>query len=241
MTRYADLIERVAECRTVDSMSSELVAQAMLCGFDFVIANYLVRCPDNESGTLIDNYPIRWQTVSSALPNAVIANDPVLKHLDSSAQPIIWGAETYGQVDMLSTYEKCSSFGLGAGIALSLRGAQNDFLYFGFSLGDKQLSRECVLTEEIGALYSLACAAMGAMSILTQKNKAAHSDVVRLTAREAEALKWTRDGKSAEDCAELLNLSVSTVCFHLASARRKLKASTKHQAVLKAIQLGVLR
>ena len=48
------------------------------------------------------------------------------------------------------------------------------------------------------------------------------------------------DGKSAGDVAQILGLSEHTVVFHLRNVARKLDASTKHQAVLKALALGLI-
>ena len=67
-----------------------------------------------------------------------------------------------------------------------------------------------------------------------------HDEQPRLTPREIEILRWTMDGKSAWSVGEILGVSVHTVNFHLRNSMRKLDATTKHQAVLKAIALGLL-
>jgi DNA-binding CsgD family transcriptional regulator len=65
-------------------------------------------------------------------------------------------------------------------------------------------------------------------------------DVPRLTPREVEILRWTMEGKSSGVIGEILGISYSAVRFHIRNASRKLDVSSKHQAVLKALSLGIL-
>jgi transcriptional regulator EpsA len=62
-----------------------------------------------------------------------------------------------------------------------------------------------------------------------------------VTAREAEVLTWVRDGKTNDEIAAILGLSMLTVKNHLRNAMKKLVVRTRGQAVAKAIALGFLR
>jgi transcriptional regulator EpsA len=62
-----------------------------------------------------------------------------------------------------------------------------------------------------------------------------------ITAREVEVLTWVRDGKTNDEIAEILGLSMLTVKNHLRHAMKKLVVRTRGQAVAKAIALGFLR
>jgi transcriptional regulator EpsA len=62
-----------------------------------------------------------------------------------------------------------------------------------------------------------------------------------VTAREVEVLTWVRDGKTNDEIAEILGLSMLTVKNHLRHAMKKLIVRTRGQAVAKAIALGFLR
>ncbi|AWG45906.1 hypothetical protein AM586_28055 [Massilia sp. WG5] len=64
--------------------------------------------------------------------------------------------------------------------------------------------------------------------------------IVVLTAREKEVLKWTADGKTSEEAAGILNISVNTVNFHIKQTLTKLNAVNKTQAVVKALILKLL-
>lgn len=62
-----------------------------------------------------------------------------------------------------------------------------------------------------------------------------------VTPREVEVLTWVRDGKTNDEIAAILGLSMLTVKNHLRNAMKKLVVRTRGQAVAKAIALGFLR
>ena len=58
---------------------------------------------------------------------------------------------------------------------------------------------------------------------------------VALTQREKEVLKWASLGKTSWETSAILNISERTVNFHIENARKKLSASSKQHAVIKAL------
>jgi DNA-binding CsgD family transcriptional regulator len=65
--------------------------------------------------------------------------------------------------------------------------------------------------------------------------------VPRLTPRELEALQWTMQGKTAWEMGKILGISEQTAARHVNNAAQKLDCVNKHQAVLKALRLGMIR
>ena len=55
-----------------------------------------------------------------------------------------------------------------------------------------------------------------------------------------EVLRWTSEGKSAWEVSVILGMSEHTVNFHLRNLMAKLDVTSKHQAVLKAMSLGLI-
>jgi DNA-binding CsgD family transcriptional regulator len=62
-----------------------------------------------------------------------------------------------------------------------------------------------------------------------------------LTPREVESLRWTMDGKTAWEVGNILGISERTAVLHVNNAMHKLGCVNKHQAVLKALRLGLIR
>ena len=61
-----------------------------------------------------------------------------------------------------------------------------------------------------------------------------------LSQRERECLLWLAKGLQGESIAFAMNVTVDTVQFHLANARRKLNARTREHALAKAIIGGMI-
>jgi LuxR family transcriptional regulator len=60
-----------------------------------------------------------------------------------------------------------------------------------------------------------------------------------LTGREIEVLKWTADGKTSGEIADILAVSDNTVNFHIKNAVAKLGTSNKTAAAVRAAMLGL--
>lgn len=58
--------------------------------------------------------------------------------------------------------------------------------------------------------------------------------------REKSCLSWTALGKSSWEIGQILSISENTVVFHIKNAMRKLGASSRTLAAVKAIQLGLI-
>jgi len=63
----------------------------------------------------------------------------------------------------------------------------------------------------------------------------------RLTSRETDCLSWTARGKTALEIGKILSISERTVRFHLNNTTQKFKVTSKHEAVLRAVEVGALR
>lgn len=65
-------------------------------------------------------------------------------------------------------------------------------------------------------------------------------DLLHLSGRELECLRWVASGKETGEIAVILSISPHTVRDYLKSARHKLDCVTSAQAVSKAVKLGIL-
>jgi LuxR family transcriptional activator of conjugal transfer of Ti plasmids len=61
-----------------------------------------------------------------------------------------------------------------------------------------------------------------------------------LSDREKECLGWAAAGKSSWDIAVILSISENTVNFHVKNAMKKLGATRRTLAIVKAISLGLI-
>jgi DNA-binding CsgD family transcriptional regulator len=67
------------------------------------------------------------------------------------------------------------------------------------------------------------------------------ASIPSLSPRELESLRWTMEGKTAWEVGSMLGITERTAALHVNNASHKLGCVNKHQAVLKALRLGLLR
>lgn len=105
------------------------------------------------------------------------------------------------------------------------------------------------LQAVLGGLYTLSPAAARHLLALAGMTSAADAQgafgqpeppALALTGREREVLECLSDGLSYQDTASRLSLTVSTVQSHVRNLYRKLGASSKVGAVLRARTLGLI-
>ena len=63
----------------------------------------------------------------------------------------------------------------------------------------------------------------------------------KLSPRELDALRWTMDGKTGWEVGSIMGISERTAVLHISTGMHKLGCNNKHQAVLKALRLGLIR
>ena len=66
------------------------------------------------------------------------------------------------------------------------------------------------------------------------------SPIIKLTAREHEILNWISEGKTSQEVSSVLGISPKTVNLHAENIIRKLNASNRTNAVVRAISLGLI-
>lgn len=92
--------------------------------------------------------------------------------------------------------------------------------------------------EDDGSVLQLA--ALAAHERLCDLRKSEMQDSRSLSARETECLLWLSRGLRNDRIAERMRISPATVELHIANARKKLKSSTREQALVKAVMMGAI-
>ena len=65
-------------------------------------------------------------------------------------------------------------------------------------------------------------------------------EMIKFTQRELECLRWSASGKSSWDIASLMSCTEAGINAHFSRIRNKLGTSTRRQAIVKAIRLGII-
>ncbi len=161
--------------------------------------------------------------------------DPVLKFAAGTAQPFTWAQARRGREDerVSAFFEECRVLGVHSGLTIPLRNAahQLDLVSVSVRAKDKPPA------ARLPIVYAMAVQAWlrhSQLEVDLARPKA------KLSKRELECLKWMRDGKTNSEISEILGISEKTVEFHAANAFRALGVRSRLEAIVVALQTGVI-
>jgi DNA-binding CsgD family transcriptional regulator len=230
----------VLQAQDRDELRSEMVGFAQNLGFRTISATMVVEhlMGDPELITL-GNTPTDFNDAYNNRENW--KRDPVMQYCRHHSVPIIWNQSTYLEVGQGDVWEEQAHFGYHSGIALALHLPQGEHFLIGVDRDASLPGNTNELTRMVADLQLFAVHAQAAASRLLLPSAASQAQVPSLTARELEGLRWTMEGKTAWEVGNILGISERTAVLHVNNAMHKLGCVNKHQAVLKALRMGLLR
>lgn len=229
----------VLQSRDRDEFRDEIVRFARGLGFETVSAMAVIDHGIGRSEFVtVDNTPKAYlESFHNPMPGRA---DPVMQHCRRQSVPIIWDQHTYTTQGQGALWEEQAQFGYHTGIAMALHLPEGKHFQMGVDRDRPLPGDHGELTRLVADLQLFAVHALdAAMRVLVPRSSAV--DAPSLTPRELEALRWTMDGKTAWEVGAILGISERTAVSHINNAMRKLDCVNKHQAVLKALRLGLIR
>ncbi|MEO7243995.1 MAG: autoinducer binding domain-containing protein [Rubrivivax sp.] len=228
----------VLEASSLDDFRAAVIAFSQRLGFQTVSAMTVVdRGLGQSEFFTVDNTPKRFSDTFT--DPALGRRDPVMQHCRRQSVPIIWDQSTYVSGGAIDLWEHQAQFGFTTGIALALHLPEGRH----FQLG---VDRDRALPTDLGRLQRIVAdlqlfavhAQDAALRLLLPAVQ--QPERPAMTPREIEALNWTMDGKTAWEVGQILGISERTAVLHINNAMHKLGCVNKHQAVLKALRLGLI-
>ena len=185
---------------------------------------------------MLNNYPQAWQ--QRYVEQQYVKVDPTVQHCMVSLKPLVWSSQyTHTQAEK-DFWEEARSYGLNVGWAQSSRDFIGTRGMLTLARSSDQLSE-----KEQKAQYTN-------MYWLTQTVHSSIAKIVNdvefsqfnlyLTSREKEVLRWTAEGKTSAEIAQILGVSERTINFHLSNSMQKLNVNNKISAAIRAVMLGLL-
>ena len=225
--------------RSRDELLTEIVSFARRLEFETVSTTMVI---DHFLGEpefiIVDNTPAAFKDTFNDAGKA--RRNPVAQHCKQRSVPIIWNQDTYTAADQGDLWETQARFGYNTGIALALHMPEGRHFMVGVDR-DRPLPKEPVeLTRMVADLQLFAVHAQDAAQRVLLP-AVPQSELPSLTPRELETLRWTMEGKTAWEVGNILGITERTAVLHANNATHKLGSANKHQAVLKALRLGLIR
>lgn len=233
-----DQFTSVLQVKSQDELFAEIQRFAKQLGFKTVSAMVVVDHFRRESDFIdLNNAPLEALLLDG--PDSG-RRDPVMQHCKHASVPIIWNQDTYTSLGLGAQWEAKDQFGFHTGIALALHLPQGKHFFMSVDRDQPLPKDQAEVTRMVADLQLYAVHAQDvALRVLLPPEPEA--DLPNLTPRELEALRWTMEGKTAWELGNILGISERTAVLHINNATHKLDCINKHQAVLKALRLGVIR
>lgn len=225
------ITEALAAAANEEELLSAVSGAARELGFDYCAFGMRLPLPlSNPRIIMCSSYPSVWQ--QRYAEQNYLAADPTVAHGLRSVLPAVWSEELFSA--NLPLWEDARGHGLKVGWAQSSCDAQGAVGMLTLARGHEELSN-AELRLKAPYMTWLAHAAQTGMARLV-----AGQMPPQLTAREAEMLRWTADGKTSGEIAQITGIAERTVNFHLTNAVDKLGVANKTAAAVKAAMLRLL-
>lgn len=231
----ADLLNVGVEPGDASAIFERVVHAARGLGFEHCV--YGVRIPlpvAHPRHVVLSNYPAAWQRRYDEA--GYIRSDPTVLHARRSQEALVWSDAVFEPAPQL--WDEAQSFGLRHGWAKSMLNGN------GVSgMLSVARSHEALGSDELAGLdLKLRWLVSIAHQSLSRELAPELSGLTRgtLTEREVEVLRWTADGKTSGEIADILSISENTVNFHIKNTVAKLQVSNKTAAAVRAAMLGIL-
>jgi len=235
MTNIGSLLQGSTAGSSPEEVFKHIEAEARNLGFEYCAHGLRVPVPITKPRTTyFSNYDPAWQRRYQE--QNYLAIDPTIAHGMRSSEPLVWSDAFFAQTPQL--WEEAQAHGLRHGWGQSRRDSDGTYsmLVLARSQGPIDGDELARSGEKLNWLVHVSHLAMKASGQAVEAGPAQ----APLTEREIDVLRWTADGKTSADIAEILGISERTVNFHVNSAVGKLGACNKTNAVVKAAMLGLM-
>lgn len=234
-TWQEDRLNALLEIESEACLFEEIRLAAYDMGFEYCAYGIQMPVPVSRPTVLMyNNYSEEWQRCYQERNYLEI--DPTVRHGLTSTLPVVWSDRLFSSSPEL--WEEARAHGLHFGWAQASRDSRGAVGMLTLARSADRLT-ESELSINYPKMAWLTQFAHAGMSKLLVPRHVPESTVL-LTSREKEVLRWTAEGKTAGEVAQILNMSERTVNFHINNIVVKFGASNKTQAAVKAAALGML-
>lgn len=192
-----------------------------------------------DEGNLITNYPDEW--TDRYQRKLYRFYDPVAVTTRRSRLPFFWDGRAFlrpFRKEQRKVFHEAREFEISAGYSIPVAGPHGDLGVFSL-VAPRPADIDDAVRGTGGDLY-LRAVQIHDLMVRTRAPRRAPEHDHGLSTREIECLRWTADGKTSGQIAQVLSLSPATVNFHLKNATKKLSASNRHHAAIIAIRGGII-
>ncbi|AZV38311.1 autoinducer binding domain-containing protein [Komagataeibacter xylinus] len=231
---FKNIIDLTAEMRRAcDADSLNNAFRALLaCLGPFAHAAGTVHKTRRDERYLIDTtYPAHW--MEHYTRNNYQNIDPVIDPVNHGLTPYNWDQAYICNADQKKIMNEFRDVGFQAGHAIPLHLTPGMLLLVSVASPEKEIDfqTQALIQLIVGQYHTRYCQL--AMLIT-------YDEKPLMTERERECLLWVAQGKDTTEIGAILSISDNTTKYHLKNVMHKLGCHNRVQAVVRAIQLGLI-
>ncbi len=233
-----DTISEISNCSDLDEVKSTLISIRENLGFKNIV--YVIKLPDSftrSSNLVVGDYSDEW--LEKYTTKDYVNIDPVLKHCFSSEQPFCWTDFSDENKEERAFFDDAAAHGLIGGISIGLPRYNGSRGMISVTTDHMVKSGTPEYTKVVLCLYALQSQLHSRICQLASEANE-NNTLIDFTDREQECLLWTAEGKTAQEIADILGVSESTVTFHMKNVMRKLNVCNRSQAIAKSVLEGYI-
>lgn len=232
--RQARLCEELSAAADKSQWLAALKEVMRAFGYDYVT---LFRLPGGQNAysllTVVESSLPVW-VVNAMTKDGVLEDCPVIKRGASSMMPQYWSLDDpeIACAPLLEAAASLDSMGITSGLMVPVHGMYANRHLMNFA-GDRDVLPQASLNE-------LGMIVLHALEVYDRLCRVGSKGPSPLTKRELDVVRWTAQGKTSVEIAELLSISEHTVNTYMNNAIRKLDCVNRTQLVAKTIRLGLI-
>lgn len=248
LSPYQSILEKLSSAKTLDNIWKVAVDFFNSEGITHIIYVYCRDYKNSAKDTiLLTTMPDWWSKIYVEKEYANF--DPFFTFCCTTYDTIKTGVEYYNDYDFMnekerSLIEEASQTGFISGASFTMRKMGVDADFGGWNLGTS-LKRDDFdkLYEEKGEMLRIVGMYMHEQINLKLKKDLEETKQYKsqqLSSRQIECLSLLAHGKRIQQIADTLNIKPITVDHHIKLARENLLATTREQAIARAIVRGLI-
>ena len=238
---YQELIQLCQQAETVDEIHNICSIASNEFGFEqFMYGSRVPTSFVRPQLIIISGYRKDWWDRYTEQEYMKI--DPIVDYCANSTIPKQWHELQHPALEnkkVIQLNNESSDFGFKSGMSIPVHTPRGETAMLSFSSSELPEKASSRMQQAEPQLMMLAYHIHESVMRIF-RNTDQMSPAVILTAREKECLLWAAEGKTSDETAQILNISESTVRFHLNNAARKLNVHTRRHAIARAICLGLI-
>lgn len=227
-------VDKISACHHAHRIAVERASRHGLC---FISYGAIIQTINDPQEVIIHNYPDGW--IDYYMDCKYKNGDPSLEHAMTSCVHSVWTPVMYNKtIVSRKLLQDINDHGVLCGITIPVRDHRGNVAAVSFS-GRSREPNSFWDEMRLGHLYFIA-SELHNQIVLNYINKEHSFCTTQLTSREKDILHFTATGKTAYEVAKMLNITESTVNFHMKNIREKLSSVNTVQAIFKAAQLNLI-